>query len=103
MSSTTYAQAVNGALDRLQTTGFYLGNTFANHGPMAATTANTARCPNHRSRSTPSLGRIGSQPWEIASAVAIGSSSFVANWPRPLGESCLKAGGPACFPAAPDR
>jgi hypothetical protein len=36
MSSTTYAQAVNGALDRLQTTGFYLGNTFANHGPMAA-------------------------------------------------------------------
>jgi hypothetical protein len=36
MSPTTYAQAVNGALDRLQTTGFYLGNTFANHGPMAA-------------------------------------------------------------------
>jgi hypothetical protein len=36
MSSTTYAEAVNGALDRLQTTGFYLGNTFANHGPMAA-------------------------------------------------------------------
>ena len=36
MSSTTYAQAVNGALDRLQTTGFYLGNSFANHGPMAA-------------------------------------------------------------------
>ena len=36
MSTTTYAQAVNGALDRLQTTGFYLGDFFANHGPMAA-------------------------------------------------------------------
>ncbi len=34
--STTYAQAVNGALDRLQNTGFYLGDFFANHGPMAA-------------------------------------------------------------------
>jgi hypothetical protein len=36
MSSITYAEAVDGALDRLQTTGFYLGNFFANHGPMAA-------------------------------------------------------------------
>jgi hypothetical protein len=36
MSPTTYAEAVDGALDRLQTTGFYQGNTFANHGPMAA-------------------------------------------------------------------
>lgn len=35
-ASTTYAQAINGALDRLQTTGFYLGEFFANHGPMAA-------------------------------------------------------------------
>ncbi|MBV8964642.1 MAG: DUF4243 domain-containing protein [Mycobacteriaceae bacterium] len=34
--STTYAEAVNGALDRLQTTGFYLDRFFANHGPMAA-------------------------------------------------------------------
>jgi hypothetical protein len=36
MNSTTYAAAVNSALDRLQTTGFYLDNFFANHGPMAA-------------------------------------------------------------------
>ena len=36
MTSTTYAEAVNVALDRLRTTGFYLDNFFANHGPMAA-------------------------------------------------------------------
>src|ERR1700678_382374 len=36
MNATTYAQAVEGALDRLQTTGFYLNDSFTNHGPMAA-------------------------------------------------------------------
>jgi hypothetical protein len=36
LSSITYSDAVDGALDRLQTTGYYLGNFFANHGPMAA-------------------------------------------------------------------
>jgi hypothetical protein len=36
MASITYAEAVNGALDRLQTTGFYLDGFFTNHGPMAA-------------------------------------------------------------------
>lgn len=36
MGSLDYAQAVNGALDRLSTTGFYLDHFFANHGPMAA-------------------------------------------------------------------
>jgi hypothetical protein len=36
MSSTSYAAAVNGALVLLQTTGFYLDNSFANHAPMAA-------------------------------------------------------------------
>jgi hypothetical protein len=36
VNSTTYPEAVNGALDRLQTTGFYLDGSFANHGPMAA-------------------------------------------------------------------
>jgi hypothetical protein len=36
MGSISYADAVNGALDRLRTTGFYLGTSFANHGPMAA-------------------------------------------------------------------
>jgi hypothetical protein len=36
MGSASYTEAVNGALDRLRTTGFYLGEFFANHGPMAA-------------------------------------------------------------------
>jgi hypothetical protein len=36
MRSVDYADAVNGALDRLRPTGFYLGEFFANHGPMAA-------------------------------------------------------------------
>src|SRR5574337_1544919 len=36
MTSITYADAVDGALDRLWTTGFYLDNVFANHGPLAA-------------------------------------------------------------------
>jgi hypothetical protein len=36
MGSVSYADAVSGALDRLRTTGFYLGEFFANHGPMAA-------------------------------------------------------------------
>jgi hypothetical protein len=36
LSSITYSDAVDGALHRLQTTGFYVGNFLANHGPMAA-------------------------------------------------------------------
>jgi hypothetical protein len=36
MTSMSYSHAVDGALERLQTTGFYLGGFFANHGPMAA-------------------------------------------------------------------
>lgn len=36
MTWITYADAVNGALDRLRDTGFYLDKVFANHGPMAA-------------------------------------------------------------------
>jgi hypothetical protein len=36
MGSLDYTEAVNMALDRLRTTGFYLGEFFANHGPMAA-------------------------------------------------------------------
>jgi hypothetical protein len=36
MGSVDYIDAVNAALDRLRTTGFYIGNFFANHGPMAA-------------------------------------------------------------------
>ena len=36
MGSLDYTEAVNGALDRLSTTGFYLDHFFANHGPMAA-------------------------------------------------------------------
>ena len=36
MGSASYADAVNSALDRLRGTGFYLGEFFANHGPMAA-------------------------------------------------------------------
>jgi Questin oxidase-like len=36
MGSVSYADAVSGALERLRTTGFYLGEFFANHGPMAA-------------------------------------------------------------------
>ena len=123
MSSMTYAEAVDGALDRLQSTGFYLGDTFANHGPMAAEAlARLGYCdavdgwvddnighrqygPLHKpSQPIDAESRVDWQPaWEITSAAAIGSSCFVANWPRPHGEPCLKAGGPACFPAAPDR
>jgi hypothetical protein len=36
MGSVDYIDAVNTALDRLRTTGFYIGDFFANHGPMAA-------------------------------------------------------------------
>jgi hypothetical protein len=36
MGSVDYIEAVNGALDRLRSTGFYLDHFFANHGPMAA-------------------------------------------------------------------
>lgn len=36
MGPLDYTEAVNGALDRLRTTGFYLDHFFANHGPMAA-------------------------------------------------------------------
>jgi hypothetical protein len=36
MGSVDYSDAVNTALDRLRTTGFYIGDFFANHGPMAA-------------------------------------------------------------------
>jgi hypothetical protein len=36
MGSVDYIDAVNAALDRLRTTGFYIGDFFANHGPMAA-------------------------------------------------------------------
>ncbi|BBY05385.1 questin oxidase family protein [Mycobacterium noviomagense] len=36
MGSLDYTEAVNVALDRLRTTGFYIGHFFANHGPMAA-------------------------------------------------------------------
>ncbi len=35
-SPVTYAEAVNGALDRLQSTGLFTERFFANHGPMAA-------------------------------------------------------------------
>ena len=36
MGSVDYIDAVNAALDRFRTTGFYIGDFFANHGPMAA-------------------------------------------------------------------
>jgi hypothetical protein len=36
MGSVDYIDAVDTALDRLRTTGFYIGDFFANHGPMAA-------------------------------------------------------------------
>jgi hypothetical protein len=36
MGSVGYIDAVNTALDRLRSTGFYIGDFFANHGPMAA-------------------------------------------------------------------
>jgi hypothetical protein len=36
MGSVDYIDAVNAALERLHTTGFYIGDFFANHGPMAA-------------------------------------------------------------------
>jgi hypothetical protein len=36
MGSVDYIDAVDAALDRLRTTGFYIGDFFANHGPMAA-------------------------------------------------------------------
>jgi hypothetical protein len=36
MGSVDYSDAVNAALERLHTTGFYIGDFFANHGPMAA-------------------------------------------------------------------
>lgn len=36
MGSVGYLDAVNTALDRLRGTGFYIGDFFANHGPMAA-------------------------------------------------------------------
>ncbi|MFZ0903651.1 MAG: hypothetical protein WAN71_07190 [Mycobacterium sp.] len=36
MGSVDYFDAVNAALDRLRSTGFYVGDFFANHGPMAA-------------------------------------------------------------------
>ena len=36
MGSVGYIDAMNAALDRLRTTGFYIGDFFANHGPMAA-------------------------------------------------------------------
>lgn len=36
MGSVDYTDAVNGALDRLRATGYYIGDFFANHGPMAA-------------------------------------------------------------------
>jgi hypothetical protein len=36
MGSVDYIDAVNAALDRLRTTGFYIGDFFANHAPMAA-------------------------------------------------------------------
>ena len=35
LSSITYSDALDGALHRLQTTGFYLGNFFANHASSA--------------------------------------------------------------------
>lgn len=34
--SVTYAEAVDGALDRLRSTGLFIEHFFANHGPMAA-------------------------------------------------------------------
>ena len=36
MGCIDYTDAVNGALERLHTTGFYIGDSFANHAPMAA-------------------------------------------------------------------
>jgi hypothetical protein len=36
MGCIDYTDAVNGALQRLHTTGFYIGDSFANHAPMAA-------------------------------------------------------------------
>lgn len=36
MGSVDYSEAVNAALDRLRSTGFYIGDFFANHAPMAA-------------------------------------------------------------------
>jgi hypothetical protein len=36
MGTVTYTDAVNGALDRLRPTGYYMDHFFANHGPMAA-------------------------------------------------------------------
>jgi hypothetical protein len=36
MGSIDYTETVNSALERLRTTGFYIGDFFANHGPMAA-------------------------------------------------------------------
>ena len=36
MQTISYSDAVNGALDRLRPTGFYIDDLFANHAPMAA-------------------------------------------------------------------
>jgi hypothetical protein len=36
MGCIDYTDAVNSALERLHSTGFYIGDSFANHGPMAA-------------------------------------------------------------------
>ena len=36
MGCIDYTDAVNGALERLHSTGFYIGDSFANHAPMAA-------------------------------------------------------------------
>ena len=115
MGSVDYIDAVDAALDRLRTTGFYIGDFFANHGPMAAEAlaklgycdevdgwvdANIAHrdhrpCPNPASPST-----IGGWRWAIAIAAATGCSSFATNWLRRRGAMCCGYGGRSCYRVA---
>ncbi len=94
MGSVDYIDAVNAALDRLRTTGFYIGDFFANHGPMAAEAlaklgyceevdgwveANIAHRHHGPLPKPESPSAIGESRWEIATAAAIGCSSLRTN------------------------
>jgi hypothetical protein len=75
-----YTDAVNGALQRLHTTGFYIGDSFANHAPMAAEAlAKLGYCDEVESWVAANLRHRGHRPFPDP-------AQLITDWRAALGD-----------------
>ena len=80
MGCIDYTDAVNGALQRLHTTGFYIGDSFANHAPMAAEAlAKLGYCDEVESWVAANLRQRGHRPFPDP-------AQLITDWRAALGD-----------------